>query len=139
MRRFLRENGLSLAMFGLFFLFLAGHSATGFRSYNQEQQEHREPQVGYVEYLGTGHFIESVFENWESEFLQMGLYVLLTAFLFQKGSSESKDPEGEDPVDEDPRDARGRPDVPGPVGRGGLGLGLYEHSLTIALLGLFLF
>lgn len=29
-------------------------------------------------------------ENWESEFLQMSAYVLLTVFLFQKGSSESK-------------------------------------------------
>ncbi|MDP9351959.1 MAG: hypothetical protein M3P51_10530, partial [Chloroflexota bacterium] len=65
MRRVLRENGLSLAMFGLFFLFLAGQSITGYRSYNQEQQQHREPQVGFVEYLGTGHFIEAVFENWE--------------------------------------------------------------------------
>ncbi len=138
MRRFVRENGLSLVMFGLFFLFLAGQSIVGFRSYNQEQQEHREPQVGYVEYLGTGHFIESVFENWESEFLQMGLYVLLTAFLFQKGSSESKDPDDSDLVNEDPRDARYQPGVPGPVGRGGLWLRLYEHSLAIALLGLFL-
>ncbi len=138
MRRFLRENGLSLAMFGLFCLFLAAQSVTGLASYNQEQQEHKEPQVGYAEYLGTGHFIEAVFENWESEFLQMGLYVLLTAFLFQKGSSESKDPEGEEPVDEDPRDARDKPGVPGPVRRRGLALALYEHSLTIALLGLFL-
>ncbi len=138
MRRFLRENGLSLTMFGLFFLFLAGQSVTGFQSYNQEQQEHKESQVGYVEYLSTGHFVEAVFENWESEFLQMGLYVLLTAFLFQKGSAESKDPDGSDPVDEDPRGARGRQGVPGPVGRGGPALRLYEHSLTIALLGLFL-
>lgn len=119
MRRFLRENGLSLAMFGLFFLFLAGQSVTGFRSYNQEQQEHGESQVGYVQYLGTGHFIESVFENWESEFLQMGLYVLLTAFLYQKGSAESKQLDDSDPVNEDPRDARGRQGVPGLVGRGG--------------------
>ncbi len=122
MRRVLRENGLSIAMFGLFFLFLAGQSITGYRTYNQEQQEqqeHREPQMGLVEYLGTGHFVEAVFENWESEFLQMGFYVLLTAFLYQKGSAESKQLDDSDPVNEDPRDARGRQGVPGLVGRGG--------------------
>ncbi len=138
MRRFLRENGLSLTMLGLFFLFLAGQSIMGFQSYNQEQQEHGEPQVRYVEYLATGHFIEAVFENWESEFLQMGLYVLLTAFLYQKGSAESKNLDESGAVNEDPRGARGRAGVPGPVGRGGPALRLYEHSLTIALLGLFL-
>jgi len=44
-----------------------------------------------------------VFENWESEFLQMGSYVLFTVFLFQKGSAESKDPEKEEAQDADPR------------------------------------
>jgi hypothetical protein len=43
-----------------------------------------------AQYLTTGDFVEATFENWESEFLQMGMYIVLTAFLFQKGSSESK-------------------------------------------------
>src|SRR3954467_10688804 len=103
MRRILRENGLSLMMFGLFFVFLVGHSVTGLFEYNRDQQEHGQPSVSYVEYLGSGQFVESVFENWESEFLQMGLYVLLTAVLYQKGSSESKDPDKRDAVDDDPR------------------------------------
>lgn len=139
MRRFVRENSLSLTMFGLFFVFLLGQSIAGHRNYNQEQRDHQESTVSYVVYLGSPNFVESVFENWESEFLQMGLYVLLTAFLFQKGSSESKDPEEGESVDADPREARGRKDVPGPVGRGGLGLRLYEHSLTLALLAIFVF
>ena len=46
--------------------------------------------VGYVRYLTTGHFVEATFENWESEFLQMAAFVLLTAVLVQKGSAESK-------------------------------------------------
>jgi hypothetical protein len=68
----------------------------------------------------------------------MGVYVLLTAFLYQKGSSESKDPDGEgEEVDEDPREARDRPGTPGTVRRGGLGLLLYENSLALALFALF--
>ncbi len=63
---------------------------TGNREYNEDQREHGEQPAGYVEYLLTGHFKESVFENWESEFLQMGGFVVLTVFLRQKGSPESK-------------------------------------------------
>jgi hypothetical protein len=81
--------------------------------------------------------VEATFENWESEFLQMGAYVVLTALLIQKGSPESKKPDG-DEVDADPRDRRDAEDAPGPVKRGGLALTLYEHSLSIALLALFL-
>ena len=83
MRRILRENGLSITLFLLFLVSLIGQSLTGQQEYNQDQQEHGRPTAGYVEYLGTGHFIEAVFENWESEFLQMGAFVILTVFLFQ--------------------------------------------------------
>jgi hypothetical protein len=95
--------------------------------------------VGLAEYLGSGHFIEAVFENWESEFLQMGLFVVLTAFLKQKGSSESKSMEGEEDVDADPSDPgeRNKKDAPWPVKHGGFVLRLYENSLTIALFALF--
>src|SRR5215213_8914821 len=137
MRRFLRENGLSIAMFGLFFIFVAAQSVAGLLDYNSTEEEHGRPPVGYVEYLASGDFVEAVFENWESEFLQMGLYVILTAFLFQKGSAESKDPEEEDPVDTDPGGSRQRADAPWPVRKGGLALKLYENSLSMALLALF--
>ncbi len=115
MKRVWRENGLSIVMFGLFFVILIGQSLTGFRVYTEDQREHSEQTVGYVKYLATGHFIESVFENWESEFLQMGAYVLLTVYLFQKGSAESKDPDEDEPVDADPREAEDDPHAPGPV------------------------
>jgi hypothetical protein len=59
--------------------------------------------------------------------------------LFQRGSSESKDPDKEEAVDEDPRQAENRQDVPWPVRQGGLVLKIYEYSLSIALLLLFLF
>ena len=137
MRRLWRENSLSMVMFGFFIAFLAGQSIAGHREYNQDQREHGEPVVGYVEYLGSGHFVEAVFENWESEFLQMGSFVLFTIFLRQKGSPESKKLEGKEPVDADPRDSRRRRS-PGPVRRGGLALAIYENSLTIALFVLFL-
>ena len=123
-------------MFGLFAVFLLCMSLAGQRQYNEEQTAHGEETVSYVGYLQTGHFVEAVFENWESEFLQMGGFVLLTVFLFQKGSPESKKLEGDEPVDEDPRDSD-RDDAPWLVRTGGVKLWLYERSLTIALFALF--
>ncbi|MDQ3897462.1 MAG: hypothetical protein M3326_09530 [Actinomycetota bacterium] len=136
MRKSVRNHGLSQAMFGLFAVFLLFMSLAGHRQYNEEQTDHGESTVGYVEYLTTGHFVEAVFENWESEFLQMGGFVLLTVFLRQRGSPESKKMEGDEAVDEDPRHADGD-DAPWLARTGGVKLWLYERSLTIALFALF--
>jgi hypothetical protein len=138
LRRFARHNGLSLTCFALFFFFLLGHSVAGHRTFNAEQEAHGEAKVGYGEYLTDGHFFESVFENWESEFLQMGAFIVLTVFLVQKGSAESKKPDERNDVDEDPRSQPERADAPWPVRRGGPWLRLYENSLLVAFALLFL-
>jgi hypothetical protein len=138
MRRVIHDNGLSIAMFGLFFVFVLAQSVTGLLDCNSTEKEHGQPPVGYVQYLGSGDFVEAVFENWESEFLQMGSYVVLTAYLYQRGSAESKDPDAEDP-DADYGEDRHRADAPWPVRRGGLALKIYENSLGIALLAIFVF
>ncbi len=134
MKRFLYENSLSIAMLGLFALSLAGQIAAGLAESNDDREQHGEPTQSLATYLTTGHFIEAVFENWESEFLQMGAFVILTVSLRQKGSSESKRLEGGDEVDREPRAG---PGAPWPVGRGGLVRKVYENSLAAALFGLF--
>ena len=135
MRRWVWLNALSLTMFGAFFVFVVLQSVFGWHAANHELTEHGVAATSYPSYLISGDFVESVFENWESEFLQMGSYVLLTAYLLQKGSPESAPLEGSG---DDPTDAgQIRPDSPWPVHRGGLALGIYNHSLTIALFGLF--
>jgi len=136
MRRFLRENSLSLVMFGAFFLILGGQIVVGLAESNQDRQEHGQEAQPLGEYLGSGHFIEAVFENWESEFLQIGAFVLLTVKLRQKGSPESKKLEGDEAVDAEPNPRR--KGAPWPVRKDGLVLKVYEHSLTITLFGLFL-
>lgn len=96
-----REHGLLLANLVLFVLFLAGTAVSGALVYNNDQLEHGESTVPFGQYLTTGDFFEAVFENWESEFLQMGMLVVLTIFLYQKGSSESK-PIGERTLQDGP-------------------------------------
>jgi hypothetical protein len=131
-----RNSKLALACLALFLVFWVAQSLTGWHAFNADQQEHQDAQVSYVEYLTTGHFVEATFENWESEFLQMAAFVILTAFLLQKGSSESK--KGcRDTQDEDPRSHRADPAAPWPVRRGGVWLAVYQNSLFIAFVVLF--
>ena len=139
MRRLFRNNGLSIVLMGLFIFTMVGQTLTGFRQYNEGQRDHGQPAVGMGEYLKSGHFWEATAENWESEFLQMAMFVVLTAFLYQKGSAESKDPDEEqDPVDGDPKLRKDDPTAPWPVRRGGLVLWLYSNSLSIVFALLFL-
>lgn len=137
MRALIRDHGLLLANLALFAVFLAGMALTGWHAYDLDQQAHGETAVGLLAYLATGDFVEATFENWESEFLQMGMYVVLTAKLVTRGSSESKPVEGDAPQDADPRDHAADPGAPWPVRRGGPWLAVYEHSLSIFFLACF--
>ena len=89
------------------------------------------------QYLFSGHFLQSTFENWESEFLQMAMFLIFSMFLYQKGSSESKDPDKEEEVDKEPNPRK--KDAPWPVKKGGLILGIYKHSLCYSFTLLFIF
>lgn len=138
MRNWLRDHGLLLANVALFVVFFVGMALSGVRVYNSDQQAHGEAAVSLLSYLQSGDFIEATFENWESEFLQMAMYVVLTAFLLQRGSSESKPMDEPAPQDEDPRTAPIKPGTPWPVRRGGWVLKVYENSLSGLFFVLFL-
>lgn len=133
-----RNNGLSIVLVSLFLLTMVGQAITGWRASNEDARSHGQSEVGLTQYLGSGHFWEATGENWESEFLQMAAFVLLTVFLRQKGSAESKRIAVVEDVDLDPRDFAHHPDVPGPVRRGGVALKLYENSLGLLFAVLFL-
>lgn len=135
MPRLLRDNALTVAMLGAFVIFLVLQSVFGWQVHNEELAEYGAAPLSWWAYLGTGHFAEAVFENWESEFLQMGGYVLLTAYLVQKGSAESKPEDQTDRPDDDRRHATSA--SPWPVRAGGLPLVVYRNSLSIALFMIF--
>lgn len=137
MRTWFRDHGLTVVLTALFLLFVVGMTLSGWRVASSDALEHGRPAESLLAYLGSGDFWEAIFENWESEFLQMGAYIVFTVFLFQRGSPESK-PVGEPaPQDEDPRDHRADPDAPRPVRRGGAVLVLYENSLLLLFAVLF--
>jgi len=134
-KRLLRDNGLSLTLLLLFALFLGGQIFAGYRAFNEDERAHGKPPVGLSTYMLSDHFLEATAENWESEFLQMAAYVWLTAFLFQRGSAESNDPDGNAPK-RPPPDSR---HVPWPARRRGLVRKIYEQSLGLAFGLLFAF
>lgn len=135
-KRFLKNNGLSLVFLLLFVITLIGQFFSGFAEHNKEREKEGHHSLSVPEYIYSGHFIQATFENWESEFLQMALFIVLTISFRQKGSSESKKPEGKEEVDREP--SAKRKGAPWPVKKGGMYLRIYKHSLTIALLILFL-
>jgi hypothetical protein len=90
-RRFLRENNLTI-VFGLLFLAaLTGQAIAGHIAYNADQAEHGQKAVSFGRYLTTSNFGQAVMENWQSEFLQFSLFILATVWLVQRGSPESKE------------------------------------------------
>jgi hypothetical protein len=127
--RFLRDNGLTIALMLAFGLSLIGMAWSGWLSENEELLRHRQHSLDLISYLGSGRFLAALFENWESDFLQMAAYVVLTAYLFQRGSAESNDPD--QPEEDDPPHAGWRGASPRLSW-------LWAHSLGIALALLFL-
>ncbi len=81
----LRDNGLTIVLVTLSLLTIGGMLLTGWSVYDHELADHAANLIGLAAYAKSGHFLSSLFENWESEFLQMSAYVMLTAFLFQRG------------------------------------------------------
>jgi hypothetical protein len=136
MKNYLRNNGLGICFLALFIAALIGQIVFGFEEHNKELIEEGSTAINLSAYLISGHFIQSTFENWESEFLQMELFVVFTIFLMQKGSSESKDPDQEEEVDREPSPTR--KDAPWPVKKGGWMLKIYKYSLTIVLFLVFI-
>ena len=136
MKKFFHNNSLSVCFALLFLLSLLGQGYFGYEEYLKELSDLGASPADFRQYLSSGHFLQATFENWESEFLQMALFVVLTIFLQQKGSSESKDFDKDEEVDREPSPSR--EGAPWPVRKGGWMLSAYRHSLTIALSLLFL-
>lgn len=133
----LKDNGLTIVLLLATLVTILGMLLTGLPVYNDELTQHGSQAISFAEYVTTGHFLSALFENWESEFLQMSAYVMLTAFLFQRGSAESKDPDESSPQDADPAGEENKPDAPLPVRMGGLPRSLYSYSLGSVLFLLF--
>jgi hypothetical protein len=137
MPKLLKDNGLTIVLMLLFLATILGQWFAGWHVEKEELSRHGEEAISLLAYAADPAFLSSVFENWESEFLQMSAYVVLTAMLIQRGSAESRDPD-DPPRDSDlAKQARSR-EAPKILSAGRLARALYARSLGIALFVLFL-
>jgi hypothetical protein len=135
MRRALRENSLSIVFLTLFALALAGQAVAGWNAFNDTAAEHGEEAISFGRYLTSSSFGQAVLENWQSEYLQFTLYILLTVWFVQRGSPESKPP-GEEGGGSDEDELVGEhapPDAPRTARAGGLRTRLYSNSLVLLM------
>jgi hypothetical protein len=141
MRRALREQSLSLVFGGLFLAALAGQAYAGWHDYNNLETWHAQMAGETPETLSLGRYITSssfaqaVTENWQSEYLQFTLFILLTVWFIQKGSTESKQP-GEEGGQTDEQQLLGRhakADSPKWARAGGWRTAIYSNSLVIVM------
>ncbi|WP_108249063.1 DUF6766 family protein [Planctomonas deserti] len=137
--RGLRDHALSTIFGVLFLIALAGQALTGFAVYNEQQVSDGLTEVTLLSYVTSSNFAVDVAENWQSEYLQFALYILLTVWFVQRGSTESKEPGNEGPgSDEDAQVGEfARPDSPAWARTGGLRRTLYSNSLVAVMLAVF--
>ena len=131
-----KDNGLTIVLILMFAVSIVGHFIAGWMVENEDLVRHGEPGIALSQFLVEPLFISTVFENWESEFLQMATYVILTACLFQRGSAESRDPDAP-PRDKGLARQGEKNDAPGVLRWGQTARQLYANSLGVALLVLF--
>jgi hypothetical protein len=140
MRRFVRDNSLSIFFLVIFVAALIGQAIAGHSLYNQEQLAHGEGTVSLWRYVTSSSFGQAVMENWQSEYMQFTLFVLATIWLLQRGSPESKPP-GEAGTESDREQRVGRhahSRSPLWARTGDLRTAVYSNSLLIVMGVIFL-
>jgi hypothetical protein len=90
LRRKLFENSLLVVMVAIWLGSWFAQSVTGWSSYNATQIEHHQSTVNWLGYIGSSSFWEDTLQNWQSEFLAVGSFAILSVYLRQRGSPESK-------------------------------------------------
>jgi len=133
--RFLRNHSLAVVLAVLFLGMVGGQSYAGWKTYNEDQQSHHQATVTYSRYVVSSDFYDNVMSNWQSEFLQVALYVMFAVWFRQRGSAESQDPEHPE-RQSDKEEMVGdylKPNSPKWARLGGWRLRIYQNSLLISM------
>jgi hypothetical protein len=137
-RRFVRDNGLAL-FFGAIFLLAVGFQAiAGWQAFNDDQSWHHSPKISLLRYVTSSSYAAAVMENWQSEYLQFTLFILLTVWLIQRGSPESKEP-GKAGGESDEEQKIGRHAEAGSprwAAVGGVRTWIYQNSLLLVMVAI---
>jgi membrane protein implicated in regulation of membrane protease activity len=140
LRRFLRDNGLTLFFLALLAGSLVGQAISGQAEYNNQRIAQGGYPVDMLGYLTSSDFAVDVAENWQSEFLQFFLLIFVTVWLIQRGSPQSKEP-GKHGTESDADQQVGEhagPDAPGWARRDGWRRVVFSRSLGLTMGVIFL-
>jgi hypothetical protein len=134
-KRFVRENSLALCFGALFLLAVGFQAIAGWQGFNDDQTWHHSPKISFFRYVTSSSYGAAVMENWQSEYLQFTLYILLTVWLIQRGSPESKEPgkEGGESDSEQKVAEHAEPDSPRWAKVGGVRTWIYSNSLILVM------
>jgi hypothetical protein len=84
------SNSLTIALFSLFLFSFFMHFYGSLKNFNEQRAGNNLPLASASQYIGSSQFWFESFQNWQSEFLAVAAIVLLSIWLRQKGSPESK-------------------------------------------------
>jgi hypothetical protein len=135
-RKYLRENSLTLFFLTIFFAALIGQALVGHADYNHDQVAHHGETISLGRFLTSAVFVVDVMENWQSEYLQFTLFVITAVWLIQKGSPESKPP-GKEGGESDEQQKLGKhvqQNSPKWAKLGGWRTAFYSNSLLLIML-----
>jgi uncharacterized protein (DUF486 family) len=134
-RRFLRENSLTLVFLGLFLASLIGQALVGHADFNHEQVGHQDETMSLWRFVTSTAYWVDVTENWQSEYLQFTLFIFGTVWLVQRGSPESKpvDNVGAESDEQQKLGEHVQPDSPKWAKAGGLKTHIYSNSLVLLM------
>jgi len=140
MRTFIRNNSLSVFFLVIFLAALTGQAFAGWAQFNDQQMASGMAEIGFGRYLTSADFAVDVTENWQSEYLQFLLYIVLTVWLVQKGSPESKelDKVGTESAEDQKIGAHAVDDSPGWAKTRGWRASVYSSSLALVMAAIFL-
>lgn len=138
MRR-LRDHGLALVFGAMLLAALVGQAISGLAGVNGDARDHGLARIGMGEYLASSSFAVDLAENWQSEYLQFLLFIVLTVWFVQKGSPESKptDKAGRESDEEQQVGRFAGPESPTWAKANGWRRGVYSHSLGLVMGAIF--
>ncbi|HEX2087374.1 MAG TPA: DUF6766 family protein [Solirubrobacteraceae bacterium] len=135
MKRYVRENSLSLAFLTIFLASLVGQAFVGHSDFNHDQVAHQDETMSLWRFVTSSAYWVDVMENWQSEYLQFTLFILGTVWLVQRGSPESKqlDKVGRESDEDQKLGEHTEPDSPKWAKAGGWRTAIYSNSLLLLM------
>jgi hypothetical protein len=91
-----RNYGLSMTLAVMFLVAWALQTLTGWAEFVAQQAELGQPATAFGDRGYVWSWAQATFENWQSEFLQVFVFIVLTSFLVHRKSHESPDTDYED-------------------------------------------